>query len=50
MGERGDIFRMCPGLTPIQDWVKLAVTRARAAGVPASILIAQMQLEHWKQL
>ncbi|MFI5748654.1 NADP-dependent isocitrate dehydrogenase [Streptomyces sp. NPDC051644] len=32
----GDIFRMCQAKDlPIQDWVKLAVTRARAAGVPA---------------
>jgi len=33
--EVGDIWRMC--LTkdaPIQDWVKLAVTRARATGLP----------------
>jgi isocitrate dehydrogenase len=34
--ERGDIFRMCQVKdAPIQDWVKLAVTRARAAGTPA---------------
>ena len=34
--EEGDIFRMCQVKdAPIQDWVKLAVTRARAAGVPA---------------
>ncbi|WP_117233250.1 NADP-dependent isocitrate dehydrogenase [Vibrio maerlii] len=32
----GDIFRMCQVKdAPIQDWVKLAVTRARATGVPA---------------
>ncbi|MBD0734712.1 NADP-dependent isocitrate dehydrogenase [Streptomyces sp. CBMA29] len=32
----GDIFRMCQTKdVPIQDWVKLAVTRARAAGTPA---------------
>ncbi|MEW2576527.1 NADP-dependent isocitrate dehydrogenase [Streptomyces syringium] len=32
----GDIFRMCQTKdAPIQDWVKLAVTRARATGVPA---------------
>ncbi|MGW7415258.1 NADP-dependent isocitrate dehydrogenase [Streptomyces sp. NPDC054863] len=31
----GDIFRMCQTKDlPIQDWVKLAVTRARATGVP----------------
>jgi len=34
--ESGDIFRMCQTKDlPIQDWVKLAVTRARATGVPA---------------
>ncbi|MFE2282997.1 NADP-dependent isocitrate dehydrogenase [Streptomyces sp. NPDC059443] len=32
----GDIFRACQTKdAPIQDWVKLAVTRARATGVPA---------------
>jgi len=34
--EQGDIFRMCQAKdAPIQDWVKLAVSRARATGVPA---------------
>ncbi len=34
--EPGDIFRMCQVKDlPIQDWVKLAVTRARATGAPA---------------
>ena len=34
--EEGDIWRMCQVKdAPIQDWVKLAVNRARAAGVPA---------------
>ncbi|MFB7056371.1 NADP-dependent isocitrate dehydrogenase [Streptomyces vinaceus] len=33
---KGDIFRACQTKdAPIQDWVKLAVTRARATGVPA---------------
>ncbi|MFI6638343.1 NADP-dependent isocitrate dehydrogenase [Streptomyces sp. NPDC050504] len=32
----GDIFRACQTKdAPIKDWVKLAVTRARATGVPA---------------
>ncbi|MFL6063873.1 MAG: NADP-dependent isocitrate dehydrogenase [Friedmanniella sp.] len=32
----GDIWRMCQTKDlPIQDWVKLAVTRARATGAPA---------------
>jgi isocitrate dehydrogenase len=34
--EKGDIFRMCQTKdAAIRDWVKLAVTRARAAGTPA---------------
>lgn len=34
--ERGDIWRMCQTKDlPIQDWVKLAVSRARATGLPA---------------
>ncbi len=34
--EEGDIWRMCQAKdAPIQDWVKLAVTRARAMGAPA---------------
>jgi isocitrate dehydrogenase len=34
--EAGDIWRACQVKdTPIQDWVKLAVTRARATGSPA---------------
>jgi isocitrate dehydrogenase len=34
--EPGDIWRMCQTKDlPVQDWVKLAVTRARATGAPA---------------
>ncbi len=34
--ETGDIFRMCQAKdAPIRDWVKLAVTRAKASGSPA---------------
>jgi isocitrate dehydrogenase len=34
--EKGDIWRMCQTKDlPIQDWVKLAVTRARLTGLPA---------------
>lgn len=34
--EEGDIWRMCQVKdAPIQDWVKLAVTRARKTGAPA---------------
>ncbi|MGB1040800.1 MAG: NADP-dependent isocitrate dehydrogenase [Flavobacteriales bacterium] len=34
--EKGDIFRMCQVKdAPIQDWVKLAVKRAKATGTPA---------------
>lgn len=34
--ESGDIFRMCQTKDlPVQDWVKLAVNRAKATGTPA---------------
>ncbi len=34
--EAGDIWRMCNVKDlPVQDWVKLAITRARATGAPA---------------
>ena len=34
--ESGDVWRMCQAKdAPIQDWVKLAVNRARATGSPA---------------
>jgi isocitrate dehydrogenase len=34
--DAGDIFRMCQAKdAPIQDWVRLAVDRARATGAPA---------------
>lgn len=34
--EEGDIFRMCQAKdAPIQDWVKLAVNRAKATNTPA---------------
>ncbi|MBD3629517.1 NADP-dependent isocitrate dehydrogenase [Cyclobacterium sp.] len=34
--EKGDIWRMCQVKdAPVQDWVKLAVNRARATGSPA---------------
>ncbi len=34
--EKGDIWRMCQVKdAPVQDWVKLAVSRARAAKIPA---------------
>ncbi|HHO53868.1 MAG TPA: NADP-dependent isocitrate dehydrogenase [Deltaproteobacteria bacterium] len=34
--EAGDIWRMCQAKdAPIRDWVKLAVSRARATGAPA---------------
>jgi isocitrate dehydrogenase len=34
--EAGDIFRMCQAKdAPIQDWIKLAVTRARLSNTPA---------------
>ncbi len=40
--EAGDIFRMCQVKDlPIQDWVKLAVTRAKATGAPAVFWLDQ---------
>jgi isocitrate dehydrogenase len=34
--DEGDIWRMCQTKdAPVEDWVKLAVTRARATGAPA---------------
>jgi isocitrate dehydrogenase len=34
--EKGDIFRACQAKDiPIKDWIKLAVTRAKASGEPA---------------
>jgi isocitrate dehydrogenase len=40
--ETGDIFRMCQVKdAPIRNWVKLAVTRARATGSPAVFWLNQ---------
>ncbi len=40
--EEGDIFRMCQVKDlPIQDWIKLAVNRARATGTPTVIWLDQ---------
>lgn len=40
--EQGDIFRMCQVKdAPIRDWVKLAVGRARATGIPAVFWLDQ---------
>src|SRR4051812_15416918 len=40
--EAGDIWRMCQTKDlPIRDWVKLAVTRARASGAPAGFLLGE---------
>jgi isocitrate dehydrogenase len=40
--ETGDIFRMCQAKdVAIKDWVKLAVTRARATGAPAVFWLDQ---------
>jgi len=34
--EEGDLWRMCQAKDlPIQDWVKLSITRAKASGMPA---------------
>jgi isocitrate dehydrogenase len=40
--EKGDIFRMCQTKdAPIQDWVKLAVSRARLSNTPAVFWLDQ---------
>ena len=40
--EQGDIWRMCQVKdAPIRDWVKLAVNRARTAGIPAVFWLDQ---------
>lgn len=40
--EEGDIWRMCQVKdAPIQDWVKLAVNRAKATGSPAIFWLSQ---------
>jgi isocitrate dehydrogenase len=40
--EEGDIWRMCQVKdAPIQDWVRLAVSRARATGAPAVFWLDQ---------
>ncbi|AKV09623.1 MULTISPECIES: NADP-dependent isocitrate dehydrogenase [Pseudomonas] len=42
--EAGDTFRMCQTKdAPIQDWVKLAVNRARASGTPAIFWLDPMR-------
>ena len=42
--ETGDIFRMCQTKdAPIQDWVKLAVNRARASSTPAIFWLDPMR-------
>ncbi|UVJ45828.1 NADP-dependent isocitrate dehydrogenase [Pseudomonas sp. LS1212] len=42
--EAGDIFRMCQTKdAPIQDWVKLAVNRARASSTPAVFWLDPMR-------
>ncbi|PWE47322.1 NADP-dependent isocitrate dehydrogenase [Pseudomonas prosekii] len=42
--EAGDIFRMCQTKdAPIQDWVKLAVNRARASSAPAIFWLDPMR-------
>ncbi|HEU5084007.1 MAG TPA: NADP-dependent isocitrate dehydrogenase [Acidimicrobiales bacterium] len=48
--EAGDIWRMCTVKDePIRDWVKLAVTRARASGAPA-VFWLDMHRAHDAQL
>ncbi|WDD96670.1 NADP-dependent isocitrate dehydrogenase [Thalassomonas actiniarum] len=48
--EEGDIWRMCQVKdAPVQDWVKLAVNRARATGAPAVFWLNE-ERAHDKQL
>lgn len=45
--EAGDIWRMCQVKdAPIQDWVKLAVTRARASATPAVFWLDEKRPHH----
>ena len=45
--EPGDVFRMCQVKdAPIQDWVKLAVNRARATGTPAVFWLDEQRQHH----
>ncbi|MDT8445575.1 MAG: NADP-dependent isocitrate dehydrogenase [bacterium] len=45
--ETGDIFRMCQTKdAPIQDWVKLAVSRARLSGNPAIFWLDSKRAHH----
>ncbi|MBG90635.1 MAG: isocitrate dehydrogenase (NADP(+)) [Actinobacteria bacterium] len=48
--EKGDIWRMCQVKdAPIKDWVKLAITRAKASGSPAVFWLND-QRAHDRQL
>ncbi|WP_287372802.1 NADP-dependent isocitrate dehydrogenase [Prosthecochloris sp.] len=45
--EPGDIFRMCQVKdAPIRDWVKLAVSRAKATGAPAVFWLDNQRAHH----
>ena len=45
--ETGDIYRMCQVKdAPIRDWVKLAVNRAKATGVPAVFWLDKERAHH----
>ena len=45
--EEGDIWRMCQVKdAPIRDWVKLAVVRAKATGVPAVFWLDENREHH----
>merc|ERR1711957_12404 len=42
--EQGDIWRACQAKdAPIRDWIKLAVSRARATGNPAVFWLDEMR-------
>ncbi|MEX0708196.1 MAG: NADP-dependent isocitrate dehydrogenase [Woeseia sp.] len=45
--EPGDIWRLCTtGAEPVEDWVRLAVSRARATGSPAIFWLDDKRAHH----
>ncbi len=45
--EPGDIWRLCTtGAEPVEDWVRLAVSRARATGSPAIFWLDEKRAHH----
>lgn len=49
--EEGDLWRMCQAKdAPIQNWVKLAVTRTRATGTPAVFWLNKDRAHDWEMI